>query len=173
MPSRSASKRASDVAPADAARPGACHADRGPHEFWVRIIAKERRGPREDTLAFAELDDALSLRSAAVLYGAILRVASRYRVSAGTILGAVIAHEVGHLILGADAHAALGLLSANWNESHFRLMTFSHLGFDTRQAKRLRETLTLRATRTTLTPSAYSVSVDAIPGPYMGFSLLF
>jgi hypothetical protein len=40
--------------------------------------------------------------------------AARVGVDAGTLLGRVMAHEVGHLLLGIDYHGAAGVMRAEW-----------------------------------------------------------
>jgi len=40
--------------------------------------------------------------------------ATRVGVDAGTLLGRVMAHEVGHLLLGVDYHGAAGVMRAEW-----------------------------------------------------------
>lgn len=50
-----------------------------------------------------------------ILTHRIMRVAANYRVDAATLLGRVIAHEVGHLILPERSHAATGIMCAKLN----------------------------------------------------------
>ena len=40
--------------------------------------------------------------------------AQRVSVDAGTLLGRVMAHEIGHLLLGIDYHGAAGVMRADW-----------------------------------------------------------
>jgi hypothetical protein len=40
--------------------------------------------------------------------------AARVGVDAGTLLGRVMAHEIGHLLLGIDYHGAAGVMRAEW-----------------------------------------------------------
>jgi hypothetical protein len=51
---------------------------------------------------------------ATVFSDRIERAATRGGVDAGTLLGRVMAHEVGHLLLGVDYHGASGLMRAEW-----------------------------------------------------------
>jgi len=43
--------------------------------------------------------------------------ATRLGVEAGTLLGLVAAHEVGHLLLGTNYHAEGGLMRADWSDA--------------------------------------------------------
>lgn len=45
----------------------------------------------------------------------VMRVAGGYRVDAGALLGKVIAHEVGHLLLPEHSHSRTGIMCANLN----------------------------------------------------------
>ena len=47
----------------------------------------------------------------------IANAASRVGVDAGTLLGLVIAHEVGHLMLGGRYHSWQGVMRADWPEA--------------------------------------------------------
>jgi len=51
---------------------------------------------------------------ATVFSDRIEKAAVRAGVDAGTLLGRVMAHEVGHLLLGVDYHGASGLMRAEW-----------------------------------------------------------
>jgi hypothetical protein len=42
--------------------------------------------------------------------------AARVEIDAGTLLGLVMAHEVGHLLLGIDYHGATGVMRADWTD---------------------------------------------------------
>lgn len=57
---------------------------------------------------------------AAVLWQSIFRAAQENadKVDSGTLLGMVIAHELGHLIMGSSTHGP-GVMSANWCRPDF------------------------------------------------------
>ena len=46
----------------------------------------------------------------------IAGAATRVGVDAGTLLGLVIAHELGHLLLGSGYHGWTGVMRADWPE---------------------------------------------------------
>jgi hypothetical protein len=58
-------------------------------------------------------------------------------------LGDVIAHEVGHLVLGTDSHSRIGIMRANANVHAIHLQTF-----DEAQARTIRTVLTKLASTT-------------------------
>ncbi len=46
----------------------------------------------------------------------VTSAAVRVGVDAGTLLGLVISHELGHLLLGSDYHGWSGVMQADWSE---------------------------------------------------------
>jgi hypothetical protein len=64
-------------------------------------------------------------RRAYIFYG---RIADRARLTAASpalLLGIVIAHEVGHLLLPASSHSASGIMSVSWERQIERLPWFT------------------------------------------------
>jgi hypothetical protein len=55
------------------------------------------------------------------------------------ILGDVLAHELGHLLLGAGSHAPTGLMQANWRYPQLRLIEMGQLSFSLSEAALLRQ----------------------------------
>jgi len=74
-----------------------------------------------------------------------VELAGKWPATVGEILGAAIAHEVGHLILGANAHSATGVMLAHWSKQQFRLIGTSALNFSRDQANLLQERIGRRA----------------------------
>jgi hypothetical protein len=54
---------------------------------------------------------------ATVFADRIDRAASRARVEPGTLLGRVMAHEIGHLLLGSGYHGPAGVMRAEWPDA--------------------------------------------------------
>ena len=65
----------------------------------------------ESALGYA----AAETRTASVRFDRINRTASLRRVPRRDVLAAVIAHELGHLLLGYGAHAATGIMQASFD----------------------------------------------------------
>jgi hypothetical protein len=59
-------------------------------------------------------------------------------VSASATLGAVIAHELGHLLLGTNAHSPQGIMQARWQAEQLRNVGQGRMLFTPEQAGRLR-----------------------------------
>ncbi len=58
-------------------------------------------------------------------------------VHTGDLLGFVIAHEIGHLLLGRDSHSATGLMSAVWQATELRQASQGILFFNNAQQNRI------------------------------------
>jgi hypothetical protein len=56
-----------------------------------------------------------------------------------TILGGVIAHELGHLLLGTNDHSGMGIMQARWYPDQVLQLMKGNLLFSSEQAKRMRE----------------------------------
>lgn len=69
---------------------------------------------------------------------------------AAAILGHVLAHEIGHVILGHNGHAETGLLKANWSAAEQLGMLYRPLQFTIVQAQTIREALDRRSTEIAL-----------------------
>jgi hypothetical protein len=68
-----------------------------------------------------------------VFYSPVLRVALRSRQTLADILGLVIAHEIGHLLLPAPAHSNLGIMRAEWDGDDIRRGVVGALRFTSSQ----------------------------------------
>jgi len=68
-------------------------------------------------------------------------------VSMGQVLGHVIAHEVGHLLLNQQVHSPHGIMRGEWSFVDFRDMTSGMLLFSPEQAEYLRADVRSRNTR--------------------------
>jgi hypothetical protein len=117
----------------------ACERDLGRAEFWMRVVTHRPVGTSATVLGFTEFVGGCRSDSAGVYYPAAVDGGNSGVASVGEILGAAIAHEVGHLILGAHAHSSGGVMYASWGQMELRLVHLRQLYFSTDQAKLLRE----------------------------------
>ena len=83
-----------------------CHPDEG--VLAVNVTSRDMSGTvvSDHTLGFAES----GTQDATVLYDCVKRFARRYHINRGVMLGYVIAHELGHLLLPPKSHSAAGVM---------------------------------------------------------------
>ncbi len=60
------------------------------------------------------------------------------------ILGHVIAHEIGHLLFGADSHSRTGIMKASWADGDLRSASRGILLFTPEQSDRMRAEVQVR-----------------------------
>jgi hypothetical protein len=80
----------------------------------------------------------------------IKRICDLYDVAPAVLLGHVMAHELGHFLLGDNSHSRDGIMIDAFREQEFRRAQTGKLLFSARQAAQMRATLT----KTTTTASA-------------------
>jgi hypothetical protein len=64
-----------------------------------------------------------------------------HSVSLDALLGHVAAHEIAHLLLGANSHSANGLMRAHWNSQSIEELKHGILGFSSPQSSAMVERL--------------------------------
>jgi hypothetical protein len=72
-----------------------------------------------------------------VFFKAAEEMASEANLPPTTVLAYAAAHEVGHLLLGAQAHTSRGLMKATWEGDDFRAMAQNDFYFSPQQAREL------------------------------------
>ena len=76
-----------------------------------------------------------------LFYNRILNQHRALRLDAALLLGHVMAHEMGHLLLPYGAHTAAGLMKGGWDTAQARLATTGGLRFDAEQGSVIRARL--------------------------------
>jgi hypothetical protein len=62
----------------------------------------------------------------------------------GLTLGTVIAHEIGHLLLGSNSHSSLGIMQLRWDRQDLEDAYCGRMAFTRPQTKALRENIIAR-----------------------------
>lgn len=110
-----------------------CQKYRGPAYIELRILPQPLKEIfRDDPLGFA-----IAPAMANVYYHkAMLFVGGEGSGFAGqTILGCVIAHEIGHLLLGSNSHSDSGIMRAKWEREDMQPRSMGQRLFSFAQAK--------------------------------------
>lgn len=108
--------------------------------FDVRIV-HDSMGLRSSVLGIAFLSDAGAGRQADVFYDGVARIRRESTIDAATLLGHVTAHEIGHLLLGANSHALSGLMRASWTRDELFTASRGELLFSKSQSDRIKARL--------------------------------
>jgi hypothetical protein len=61
------------------------------------------------------------------------------------ILGSVMAHEIGHVLLGSPDHSPTGIMNGHWGTTEFWTLTHRGLKFTNEQGALMRESVSRRA----------------------------
>jgi hypothetical protein len=103
----------------------------------TRAMADHFRKP-PNVLGFAVGDVTVRGRIAYVLEHRVDEVMKGYGISKNAVLGAVIAHELGHLLLPYRSHSATGIMKAVLTAADFRDALAGRLLFTSEQAELLK-----------------------------------
>ena len=71
-------------------------------------------------------------------------------VNLALLLGAVSAHELGHLLLGSNSHSRIGIMEPRWGPEGLRNVGMGRLLFTPEQARSMRNRISAGAARVTL-----------------------
>jgi hypothetical protein len=63
----------------------------------------------------------------------------RLHVDLGTLLGHVVAHELGHLLLGTNSHSDTGIMRPHWNDRDLANAGKGELLFTQAQCQKMKE----------------------------------
>jgi hypothetical protein len=128
----------------------ACHARTEATHFVLRVMTASMavKLPTSDhPLGFAhECRDDQPGCVANVFYARVAELARRSGTPPATILGHVMVHEVGHLLLGPNSDGSRGIMCGEWSLDDLRLMNWHYLFFTPRQSGQLRGSLLRRST---------------------------
>jgi hypothetical protein len=121
----------------DCASQGLCATDAGGPEFRVEIVPQAigEAMVSDGALGFA-IPCASSQETCLcyILYWKIRALAESNHMAADSLLGQVIAHEIGHALLGSNAHAHFGIMQHNLPVCETERILY----FTSGQAKQLR-----------------------------------
>lgn len=123
----------------------ACSEASFPSHLHIRIQARSLNlNPSTLGLSYCG-EDGLS-QQADIFYSGISLLEQTKHADSGVLLGSVIAHELGHLLLGAASHAPSGLMRPVWNADDLSGSGSAQYVFTPEQSRELRARLDI-ATR--------------------------
>ncbi len=106
--------------------------------------------PREPATAVGEMlgftvvgpDTGTEESVAGLYYPAVKRVAERFAVEEGEVLGAALAHEIGHLL--GVGHSPMGVMCPQFGRNHIVQANLGALLFSAPQARQIRTEIARR-----------------------------
>jgi len=110
-------------------------------DYVLRVMPKAMVAVLEnstDSLGFAPDCGTGPHCMAGVFYDRVMSLAGGANAAAPVLLGRVMAHEIGHLLLGPNSHSRTGIMRANWSAREFRLDARPELLFTAEQSRRMK-----------------------------------
>jgi hypothetical protein len=96
-----------------------------------------------DLLGFTQHGEKDGIQCINLFYPMVEKLAGRERTDLDVVLGAAVAHEIGHMYLGTngDAHTASGVMCGGWSHREFELASIGELNFSREQGMRIRSAM--------------------------------
>ncbi len=130
------------LSPAEAERYPACQSLPGPTRFALRLMPRpmaERRKEDPMVFGFALFPEDGGFGTVVNVYSDRAAELAKGRESAhAVILGHLMAHELGHLLLGTGSHSQTGLMHVPWHKKELELIAQGSMMFMPWQAEQIR-----------------------------------
>ncbi len=122
------------------------HRPRDPADLILEMLPpfRSRDGAHETAGIARQPGDGSPGVSAGVFYGRAHELARLGDASEAQILACLVAHELGHLLLGPGAHTASGIMQPEWSRGDWRAAAWGRLAFDRSQGERIRSAVLAR-----------------------------
>jgi hypothetical protein len=122
-----------------------CSAPLTGHELALRFVTAGDASASRVPLGESVVEAAGSGALATLFPDRVAALAAAAHMPAGIVMGRAIAHEIGHLILGADAHRTSGVMRPVWTGTVIRLGAAREWRFAPDQTVALRERIAARS----------------------------
>jgi len=144
----------------------------GPMDLTVNVLPfskSQALPPRGNTFGYATEDGAQGFGCDAwIFYGPIEAFAEERELSLAQLLGHVFAHEVGHMLLGANSHSGIGLMSAHWSSRELLAADQGGLFFADSESRRIQRAVLARwqvHSRGVQSAQAQTTKIRQVPEP--------
>jgi hypothetical protein len=118
-----------------------CASFEWPTRLAVRVVPQSRLSTNE-VFGVAFLSAEGTGCYSDVFYDRAMELHANWNVDLADILGNVMAHELGHLLLGSNSHASMGIMRAHWQGEDLRRLSRGNLLFTNEQADQMRGKVT-------------------------------
>jgi hypothetical protein len=105
-------------------------------DLVVRIVHNTCR-LNDDVFGTAFLNEEGDGKYANVFYDRLTSLERDWIISPIALLGDVMAHEIGHLLLGNNSHSARGIMRAVWDDDQIRKAERGELSFSDAESRRI------------------------------------
>ncbi len=138
---------------AEPIKDAACEEPLRPTDIVLRILPRKmaaRLGVKHAICGFALPAKKLGFGTATIFHQRVDELVSQGSFSVdrnsaqALVLGHIIAHEIGHLLLGKGSHASRGLMSFPWNKKELKEAAWGGLAFTRGQTRRVRNAMVER-----------------------------
>jgi len=120
----------------------------GPMDLTVNVLPfsrLERFRQRENVFGYSTEDGEQGFGCDAwIFYDPIKSFAAERELSGAQLLGHVFAHELGHMLLGANSHSGTGLMRAQWSSRELLAADHGVLFFSTSESNRIQRAMLAR-----------------------------
>lgn len=119
----------------------ACKQRSGPADLTLRILSRsmaERHRFHNKVFGVALMSgDGAPATVADLFYHRVEELAKGWHFARARVLAHTMAHEIGHLPLGTNAHFSMGIMRAKWGEKDLLRAARGNLNFTPKQAARM------------------------------------
>ena len=130
------------------AKQPACETPRGPAVLTLNLLPRSmsrRLHLPADAFGVALEDEEGGLGFDAWIFCDLVNdAAAQKQLTRSVLLGTVIAHELGHLLLSTNSHSAFGLMRANWSSKELSAVEHRAMYFSSPESKRIQQAVMSR-----------------------------
>jgi hypothetical protein len=144
----------------------ACASRPSPMELTVNLLpfsSSQGIRQKENVFGYATEDGEYGFAADAwIFYDPIKKFAAEREVSPAQLLGHVLAHEMGHILLGEKSHSGMGLMRAQWSSRELLAVEHGTLYFSAYESKQIRKSVLARWQTLAQRPEGNSVTNSQI-----------
>lgn len=118
------------------------------YDFVLRVLPNAMVEPRakwQEALGFTPECDAVGTCTTSIFHDRVKDMAEGANATLPVLLGRAMAHEIGHLLLGANSHSRTGIMRASWSGRALSLDGRPYLLFTPEQSRQMKTRLAERA----------------------------
>jgi len=118
-----------------------CYQAQGPAAISLLVCPRQmtpKAGLPPGIFGFSLMPEQGPAMSARVYFHRLEELADGPQLRKGPLLGSMMAHEIGHLLLGVNSHTREGIMSIPWDPGTLRKADLGQLGFTGKEAAAMR-----------------------------------